>query len=68
MVADRISETGDESLLIQFNSGRPSCVDVYPNGDVIVIVPNGDFTDTYELDVDDVELLLTVLRDAGLHH
>lgn len=63
---DRISTTADNSRLFQFNSQRVALVDVYPNGEVIVVVPNGEFDDSYELTVEDSEILVSIMRDAGL--
>ena len=59
---DRRSFTTDGSLLIQFLSEPVSGVDVYPNGDAIVIIRDGDVDHVHELTAGDGERIVGLLK------
>ncbi len=66
LIPSRVHETEDGSELIQFLGAVNACVDVYPNGDVVVIVEKGDIDEYYSLKVDDAMLVTSILRNAGV--
>jgi hypothetical protein len=64
VVCDRRSNTTDGSVLLQYLSGRKACVDVYPTGEIIVIVKQDGINNVFELDVSDLPQILNLVRDG----
>lgn len=64
--ADRVDTTGDGSVLFQFLSRKPwMAVDVYPNGEIVVLIRREDErNEIHELEATDGELVLDILRKA----
>ncbi|MEI7451410.1 MAG: hypothetical protein WCJ75_17510 [Desulfomonile sp.] len=66
LIPSRVHETVDGSELIQFLGAAKACVDVYPNGDVIVIVEKGENDEYYSLKTEDALLVASILKNAGV--
>lgn len=62
--ADRKHIKSDSSILLEFVSGRKACVDVHPTGEIVVIVREGDVDNVFELGVQDVSLIVELVRDG----
>jgi hypothetical protein len=65
---DRSSITGDGSRLLQFFS-EPTVeagVDIFPNGDVVVIIRKNGVTTIYETAPNDFEKVPLLLKNAGV--
>ena len=63
---DRISQTSDGSILLQFLRQRTACVDVYPSGDVVVIVRNGETDNIYELACHELKEIAGLLKNGRI--
>jgi hypothetical protein len=61
---DRESLTADGSVLLQFLSDQERCVDIYPNGDIVVVVRNGETDEVYELRLPDLGMIVALLKDG----
>lgn len=60
---DRVSKTGDDSHLFEFHK-RDICLDVYPDGGIVILLPNRDGKDIiYELNPEDEEFAIQVLKE-----
>ena len=66
MIVDRIVTTGDGSRLLQFLGSNKACVDVYPAGDVVVLIRKAGVDNIYELALKDVNIAVRLLKDAGV--
>jgi hypothetical protein len=56
--------TGDGSWLMQFNGEVVACVDVYPSGEIVVLIERGEVDELYELGPDDLDLIASLLNPA----
>lgn len=64
---DRKSETEDGGLLFEFlKEDVRACVEVFPNGDLVIIVNKDGPADLYEFTIDDVGSIPSILKDAGV--
>ena len=61
----RIEQTADGSTLLQYGRRGSTCVDVFPNGDVIVIIGQGKIDNVYEFDLTELPKVAELLRNAG---
>lgn len=64
LVADRRSKTRDGSVLLQFLTGRRSCVDVYPTGEIVVVATENDVDNIFELAITDLPRICELVRDG----
>ena len=62
----RVRSTSDGSELFEFFGSTNACVDVYPNGDVVIIIAKGEIDEYYELKASDFGLIIKILNDAGV--
>lgn len=61
----RIGKTVDGSSLFQFTEeGRKRIVDVYPTGEIVVIVREGEVDNVFELDGDELPLILELVQNG----
>lgn len=64
---DRKSLTDDGSLLFEFlRADLSACVEVFPSGNLVIIVQKDGPADLYEFSVDDAGSIPSILKDAGL--
>jgi hypothetical protein len=63
----RVGRTSDRSVLFQFLEKTKACVDLYPNGELIVVVRHSNKDEVHELDYADAAKAIEILRDAGIH-
>lgn len=63
LIPDRIGQTVDDSTLMQFRALR-RCVDVYPTGEVVVIVKEGDASHIFELTGADVAMAVDLVQSG----
>jgi hypothetical protein len=61
---DRRTVTSDGSVLFEFLSPRVAGVDIYPNGEAIVVVRDGATDHIHELVVSDTEHIVALLKDG----
>jgi hypothetical protein len=61
----RVQQTEDGSILIEYGRRGSTCVDVFPNGDVVVIIGRGKVDNVYEFDLTELPKVADLLRDAG---
>lgn len=64
LVADRRQRKAKGSILLEFLRGRQSCVDIHPTGEIVVIVREGDIDNVFTLGVEDVGLIVELVRDG----
>lgn len=62
----RKTSTADGSMLMQFLGAGHACVDVYPNGDLIVMIRTGEVDEIHELTWQDSDRIVALLKDAGV--
>ncbi|MDB6154769.1 MAG: hypothetical protein JWL90_3222 [Chthoniobacteraceae bacterium] len=63
---DRIGITTDGSYLMQYLSKTHACVDVYPSGEVILIIRKNDVDSVYDMRITELKQIATLLKDAGV--
>jgi hypothetical protein len=65
---DRSSITGDGSRLLQFfkSPNVEGGIDIFPNGDVVVIIRKNDVSTIYETAPNDLENVPLLLKNAGV--
>lgn len=61
----RKGKTADDSILLQYLDGRKSCVDVYPNGDLVVMNRIGIRREIHALTWADLDRVPALVKDAG---
>jgi len=61
---DRVSITSDGSALFQFLCENTVGVDVYPSGEVVVLIRDGGVTHVHELDLRDIKRIIDLVRHA----
>ena len=61
----RIDRTGDQSVLFQFLGKNRACVDLYPSGELIVLLRNGNQDEIHELEYADTDRMIKLLKNAG---
>jgi hypothetical protein len=64
--ADKVSELSGGNVLHEFEGEIGACVEVYPTGEIIVVIKNGDLRDLYEFTEADAGLIKGIFRHAGL--
>ena len=64
--ATRLDYTSDQTALFQFLGRTKACVDLYPNGDLIVVIRQKGQDEVHELQYGDANLAIQLLRDAGV--
>ena len=64
LVPDRRSVTADGSILFEFFSPDVAGVDIYPNGEAIVVIREGNVDHVHELLVSDTERIVALLKDG----
>jgi hypothetical protein len=62
----RIERTGDQSILFQFLGETRACVDLYPSGELIVLIRKSGRDEIHELDFSDSDRAIQLLQDASL--
>ena len=62
--ATRKNLTADDSYLLQFLGMTTACIDIFPNGDVIVVYDKDGVEHLYEVGINDVELVISLFKDA----
>lgn len=60
----RSDRTTDGSVLFQFLGKMRACVDLYPHGELIVVVRQSSQDEIHELQFEDSEQMIRLLRDA----
>src|SRR5260370_41000855 len=65
---DRTSITGDGSHLLQFfrNADVEGGVDIFPNGDIVVIIRKAGISTVFEIALTDLQRVPVLLLDAGI--
>lgn len=58
------STTADGSMLFQQPGKKNAYVDLYPNGEMIVVVRNPEVDEIHELSFEDTDRMIQLLRDA----
>ena len=68
LAPDRVSTTGDGSRLLQFFRNRDieAGVDVFPNGDIVVIIRRDRVSRIYETTANDLQTVPLLLMNAGV--
>ena len=64
ITVDRRNMTADGSVLMEFLSGRQACVDVYPTGEIVVIVTENGRDNVFELGISDTNRIVELVRDG----
>jgi hypothetical protein len=60
---DRVGLTADNSVLFSFFNPK-RCVDVYPGGEIVVMVRDGDIQNIFELAEEDLPMVIDLIRDG----
>jgi hypothetical protein len=66
LAPDRESTTADGSNLLEFFRERIAGVDVYPNVEIVVILPQGNIDHVYEFDMSELPQIVNLLKNGGL--
>lgn len=64
LVADRKQKTDDDSLLYEFFNTHRAVVDIYPTGEIVVIVKSNGLSNVFELGVQDINRIVELVRDG----
>jgi hypothetical protein len=65
-IPKRMQNTSDGSTLLEYFRWRKSaCVDVFPNGEVVVVIGKRKIDNIYEFDLSELPKVAELLRDAG---
>jgi hypothetical protein len=64
LIADRRNKTVDGSILLEFITGRKACVDIYPTGEIVVIVKESGSDNVFEFGIADIDRILELVRDG----
>jgi hypothetical protein len=62
----RIERTADDSILFQFLGKVRACIDLYPNGELIVVLRQSGRDEIHELQYEDSDRLIHLMRDAAV--
>lgn len=62
----RVEKTGDQSILFQFLGKTRACIDLYPSGELIVLVRKVNRDEIHELEYADTDRAIKLLQDAGV--
>jgi hypothetical protein len=62
----RVERTADQSILFQFLGKNRACIDLYPSGELIVLVRKTDRDEIHELEFADSDRAIQLLHDAGI--
>jgi hypothetical protein len=63
----RVERTADQSILFQFLGETKACIDLYPNGDLIVVTRQPGRDEIHELRYGDSDRVIKLLQDAGVN-
>jgi hypothetical protein len=61
---DRRHQTKDGSILLEFLTGRRACVDIYPTGEMVVIVRKKRRDNVFALGIANVDRIIELVRDG----
>lgn len=64
LIPDRRSITTDNSVVFEFITSRQACVDVYPNGEIVIILRENGVDNIYELDLSNRRRMINLLSHA----
>lgn len=64
LIADRRHETADKSILLEFLTGTRACVDIYPTGEIVVIVRENGCDNVFELGIANTGRIIELVRDG----
>lgn len=64
LVANRKQKTDDDSLLYEFFNVHRAVVDIYPTGEIVVIVKSNGLSNVFELSVQDINRIVELVRDG----
>ncbi len=63
---DAVSELSGGNVIYEFKGDPGACVEVYPTGEIVVVIKNGELRDLYEFTQADAGLIKGIFRHAGL--
>lgn len=66
MTPDRRGLTADGSALFQFLNRSKACIDLYPSGEMAVVIRKSDIDEIHELRFEDAFRMIELLKDAGV--
>lgn len=66
IIPDREGITADGSFLFQFLGKSKACVDLYPDGELIVLLKGNDIDEIHELSFNDFQRTVELLKNAGV--
>jgi hypothetical protein len=63
----RVGRTAEQSILFQFLGKTRACIDLYPTGELIVLVRKTNRDEIHELEYADSDRAIKLLQDAGVN-
>ena len=66
LIPTRVGHTADQSILFQFLGNINACIDLYPSGELIVLIRKINRDEVHELEYTDSDRAIKLLQDAGV--